>query len=130
MPEDVAKDLKAAIRHRIACVDRTIINGFAGTGRSRKRENECTHSIAKAIVCQGLTPFAFFWSHGNQEPAGQTDVYLTVFSALFDIDDEDARRWTRHRLCSDAEVHGDQAAHHHDDGRARIRWFRITRRRT
>ena len=94
MTDDIAKDLKEAIRHRIACIDRPTINGFAGTGRSRKRETRSAHTIAGRIVDEGLHPFSFAWNYGNLEPASRNDVYLTVFTALFDIDDEDARRWT------------------------------------
>ena len=93
MTGDAAGKLKEAIRHRIACVDRVTINAFAGTGRSRRRELQATHAIARHIVYEGLHPFSFHWEHDNREPATSHDVYLTVFTALFDIDDEDARRW-------------------------------------
>lgn len=94
MTDDVSSKLKEAIRHRIACIDRPTLNGFAGTGRSRRRENQSTHTIARRIVDEGLRPFLFHWNQGNREPATRNDVYLTVVTTLLDIDDEDARRWT------------------------------------
>jgi hypothetical protein len=47
MTGDAAGTLKEAIRHRIACIDRVTINAFAGTGRSRRRELQATHAIAR-----------------------------------------------------------------------------------
>ncbi len=55
---------------------------------------QATHTISRRIVEEGLGPFSFHWGHGNREPATHNDVYLTVLTALFDIDDEDARRWS------------------------------------
>ena len=124
MTEDLTKGLKEAIRHRIACIDKPTINGFAGTGRSRRRENACTHTIARRIVDEGLHPFSFFWNHGNGEPAGRTDVYLTVFTALFDIDDEDARRWTSN---SEWDAARDEATR--EIVRALLRKFTVAKRR-
>ena len=94
MREDLSKELKAAIRHRIACLDQPTLNSFAGTGRSRRRESGTIHTITREIIAKALEPFAFHWNFGNLEPAAETDVYLTVLTALFDIDDDSARRWT------------------------------------
>lgn len=124
MTDDIARELKSAIRHRISCIDRPTLNGFAGTGRSRKRELACAHTIARHIVDQGLHPFAFSWDFGNGEPAGHTDVYLTVFTALFDIDDEDAVRWT-----SKAEWDAARDEGAREIVRALTRKFRVTKRR-
>lgn len=91
---DITKELKNAIAHRIACIEGTYINGFAGTGRSRTRDSGDVHSIARKITGSSVfEPFAFRWTFGNGEPAGSSDIYLTVFTALFDIDDDDAKRW-------------------------------------
>ncbi|MCJ8521516.1 hypothetical protein ABID21_004649 [Pseudorhizobium tarimense] len=94
MSEGMSKELKAAIRHRISCLDKPTLNSFAGTGRSQKRESGAIHIITREIIGKALVSFAFHWNFGNFEPAGETDVYLTVLTAIFDIDDEDARRWT------------------------------------
>ncbi len=124
MSIDLARELKSAIRHRISCIDKPTLNGFAGTGRSRKRETACTHTITRHIVDQGLQPFAFSWDFGNGEPAGHTDIYLTVFTALFDIDDEDAARWT-----SKAEWDAARDEGAREIVRALTRKFRVTKRR-
>ncbi len=122
--DEIAKELKAAIRHRISCLDRPTLNGFAGTGRSRKRETQLAHTIARRIVDEALPPFSFRWDFGNFEPAGRADIYLTVFTALFDIDDEDARRWTDK---AEWDAARDEAAR--DIVRALTRKFVVTKRR-
>ncbi|KEQ07022.1 hypothetical protein [Pseudorhizobium pelagicum] len=124
MPEDIAKALKAAIRHRISCLDRPTLNGFAGTGRLRRRETQLSHTIARRIVYEALPPFSFRWDFGNFEPAGRADIYLTVFTALFDIGDEDARRWTDK---AEWDAARDEAAR--DIVRALMRKFVVTKRR-
>lgn len=91
---DIAKELKTAIAHRIACIERPYINGFAGTSRSKRRTAGDIHALARAIMNRTFDPFSFYWNIGNQEPAGFSDIYLVVFTTLFDIDDEDARRWS------------------------------------
>jgi len=125
MTGHAAGKLKEAIRHRIACIDRPTINAFAGTGTSRRRELQATHSIARQIVDQGLHPFSFHWDHGNREPGTRHDVYLTVFTALFDIDDEDARRWS-----SKTEWDAARAEATRDIVSALMRKFVIGERRT
>lgn len=121
---DVAKELKQAIVHRIACIAKPYINGFAGTGRSRKRHTGDIHAIAQQIMGPSLDPFSFRWNFGNGEPADQSDIYLTIFTALFDIDDDDAKRWSD-RTEWDAARH--EAAH--DITRALMRKFDVGKRR-
>ncbi|KGE01015.1 hypothetical protein JL39_07700 [Rhizobium sp. YS-1r] len=91
MPEDLQKRLTSAIRIQIDCLSQPTLNGFAGTGRYRQREKGSLHAIATRIMDEGLRPYAF---ECGGEPVDRHDVYLTVLTALFDIDDEDARRWT------------------------------------
>jgi hypothetical protein len=122
---DITKELKNAIAHRIACIERPYINGFAGTGKSRKRDSGDVHSITRKITGSSVfEPFAFRWNFGNGEPAGSSDIYLTVFTALFDIDDDDARRWS-------SKTEGDLARFEAagDITRALMRKFTVTKKR-
>ncbi len=121
---DILKELKAAVAHRIKCIPKPYINGFAGTGRSRKRTAGSVHSIAHLIMDRTFEPFAFHWNTESGERAETNDIYLTVFTALFDIDDEDAARWSS-RTEWDAAQH--EAAH--DIARALMRKFTVTKRR-
>ncbi|EUB97330.1 hypothetical protein PMI07_000906 [Rhizobium sp. CF080] len=120
---DIARELRSAIAHRIACIDRPYLNAFAGTGRSQRRHAGDIHAIARKIMDRTFDPFSFFWDIGNGEPAGFSDVYLTVFTALFDIDDDDARRWTSK---AEWDVARSEAAR--DITRALLRKFTVTKR--
>ncbi len=122
---DITKDLKNAIAHRIACIERPYINGFAGTGRSRTRNSGDIHAIARKITGSCVfEPFSFRWDFGNGEPASSSDIYLTVFTALFDIDEEDAKRWSSK---TEGDVARFEAAG--DITRALMRKFTVTRKR-
>lgn len=120
---EIAKELKSAIAHRIACIERPYINGFAGTGRSKRRTAGDIHTLARAIMNRTFDPFSFRWDFGNQEPADFSDIYLVVFTTLFDIDDEDARRWS-------SKTEHDIARHEAaaDMARALMRKFIVTKR--
>ncbi|CDZ67672.1 Hypothetical protein NGAL_HAMBI2605_59530 [Neorhizobium galegae bv. orientalis] len=121
---DIPKSLKSAIAHRIACIERPYINAFAGTGRSRRRDAGDIHAIARQIMVRTFDPFAFHWEIGNGEPATRNEVYLTVFTALFDIDDEDARLWSDKAMGDAAR---NEAAR--DIARALQRKFAVSERR-
>jgi hypothetical protein len=55
------------------------------------RNSGDVHSIMRKITGSSVfEPFPFRWNFGNGEPAGNSDIYLTVFAALFDTDDEAA----------------------------------------
>jgi hypothetical protein len=103
----------------------TLLNGFAGTGRSKIRNSGDVHAIARKITGSSVfEPFAFRWNFGNGEPAGSSDIYLTVFTALLDIDDDDARRWS-------SKTEGDVARFEAsgDITRALMRKFTVTKKR-
>ncbi|MDQ0132648.1 hypothetical protein J2T08_000549 [Neorhizobium galegae] len=124
MDVDIPKELKAAIVHRIACIEKPYINAFAGTGRSRKRDTGDIHAIARKILDRTFDPFVFRWDFGNGEPATLNEIYLTVFTALFDIDDDDAKRWS-------SKTEWDIARHEaaSDIARALMRKFAVGKRR-
>lgn len=120
---DIAKELKSAIVHRIACIDRPYINAFAGTGRSRRRHSGDVHALTRKIMDRTFDPFDFRWDFGNREPATMSEVYVTVFTVLFDIDDEDARRWSDK---TEWDIARNEAAR--DIAKALLRKFTVTKR--
>lgn len=121
---DIAKELKTAIILRIACIEKPSINGFAGTGKSRRRTTADIHAIARQIAeCPSLKTFSFRWNFGNFEPASDTEIYLTIFTALFDVDDEDARQWTDSTMWDAARHEGAWSI-----ARALTRKFEVIRR--
>jgi hypothetical protein len=121
---DITRELKNAVAHRIACIERPYINSFAGTGKSRKRDSGDIHWMARKITgSRAFEPFTFRWNFSNGEPAGSSDIYLTVFTALFDIDDDDARRWS-------SKTEGDIARYEAagEIARALMRKFTVTKK--
>ncbi|KKX24296.1 hypothetical protein [Rhizobium sp. LC145] len=123
--DDITRELKSAIAVQIGCLSKPSINAFAGTGRSRRRHAGDIHAIARQLMERGtFGPFSFHWDFGNREPAGRHDVYLTVFTALFDIDDDDAKRWTDR---AEWDIARHEAAG--DIARALTRKFDVAKRR-
>lgn len=124
MSDEIFQRLKEGISHRIACIERPYINGFAGTGVSRKRTTQDVHAIARKIMDRTFDPYGFHWDLGNKEHAEFNDIYLVVFTCLFDIEDEDARRWTSK---TEWDIAKNEAAR--EIARALMRKFEVSRRR-
>jgi hypothetical protein len=59
---------------------------------SRKRESGTIHTITREIIGKAPEWFASHWNVGNFQPASETEIDRTVLTAIFDIDDEHARR--------------------------------------
>lgn len=114
------KELTDAVFIQVNTLPMTTINSFAGTGRSRTRSKETWRQIASRIQEKALIPYRFM---KGEEPATDFDVHQTIYVALFDIDEEDARRWSDRKDGELARFEGSR-----DIAQALIRSFTIEKR--